>query len=689
MPRADLRTLALLVVGLASGAGYASSRSALTLGLIPTPQHVRPIETTFDLTSQTPILLAGRAGDEEFLAARLLQRRIAALTGLRLPIRAGQAARGIRLHLANSPEGLAVLSRYDQLMPYHPGNSGQGWRQDYRYAEEYFLHVSARSACVVANTPQGLLRGAMTLSQLVTPENMILGCQARDWPETRLRGVHLRFSYDAENQRVAPSFAQLKCLIETMALFKLNHVLLEPGRCVELPSLPGLWRLEGLTVNQQRELKRFAEAMGVWIVPVLPTWSEVVAWREGSEQPALPPTLQLLVKASGDLDRNLGNGDFLHLGGRGDGAKPDGYAQFHAELIDRVRQRTAKRLMLWAMEHTTPTEVLAALPDDVVILPDHPSNPRGGWYGQNTRTTDVWSEGFQAGRSQVGMVFHPSVQDESVLARWISAHHRERQISLWAQATYAVGRDKLGLGLIMPLVAGRLDATVELDLPPMCWLAELTWNDAHAGAMPDSRFDRAVGWHLCGVPDRGERAVALYRELTEALAADSSQGTPPVDRLTRLHDGLRQLPFGPAQRPMQMALCSAARRVLREVVDDDEATGAPRLTRARTEVPLHLVTSGERTGLTGRTIRFDASASRDADGGRSCRAQWDFGDGAESVGLTAEHAYQRPGTYLATVTVSDAYGREAREPILVVVRPVEAALAAARSSDASRDVRAE
>lgn len=689
MPRADLSMLALTIAGLASAAGYGSSRSALTLGLIPSPQHCRPIETTFDLTADTPILLAGRAGDQEFLAARLLQRRITALTGLRLPILSGQAGRGIRLHLANSPEGLSVLSRYDQLMPYHAGNSARGWRQDYRYTEEYFLHVSARTAVVIANTPQGLLHGAMSLSQLVTPENMILGCEVRDWPETRLRGVHVRLAEMEDRKGVTPSFAELKRLVETMALFKLNHLFLEPGRHVELPSLPGLWRLDGLSVEQQRKLKRFAEALGVQIVPVLPSWSEVTTWREASEGAAQPPALQVLEKALGDLDRNLSNGDVLHLGGRGDGAKVDGYARFYASLIERVRRHNAKRLMLWAMDHTTPTEVLAEWPDDVIVLPHHPTNPRGGWYGQAVQTADVWAQALGAGRAQVGFAFDPLETADDASGLLASAKHRERQISLWAQAVYALGRDELAMGLVMPMVAPSFGANFEVDLTPLCWLAELTWNDAHAGSMPNVRFDRAVGWHVCGVPDRGERAVHLYRELTEAVAQSSAGMKPSPDDIERLRDRLRRLSFGSAQRSMQAGLCSIARRVLERVTPSQDTASGARLASASEFDPPHIVTTGERIGATGRTMRFDASASRDADGVPCPRAVWDFGDGRQSVGLTVEHAYQHPGTYVATLTVSDAAGREAREPILVVVRSKDTALAAAPSNPASRHVRAE
>jgi PKD repeat protein len=49
---------------------------------------------------------------------------------------------------------------------------------------------------------------------------------------------------------------------------------------------------------------------------------------------------------------------------------------------------------------------------------------------------------------------------------------------------------------------------------------------------------------------------------------------------------------------------------------------------------------------------FDASASTDSDGTVDEYA-WDFGDGETGTGSTPEHAYQLPGTYTATLVVTD------------------------------------
>ena len=46
---------------------------------------------------------------------------------------------------------------------------------------------------------------------------------------------------------------------------------------------------------------------------------------------------------------------------------------------------------------------------------------------------------------------------------------------------------------------------------------------------------------------------------------------------------------------------------------------------------------------------------------------WDFGDGAQAVGLQAAHAYMAPGSYRVTLTVRDAIGTSASDSSQVAV----------------------
>ena len=69
------------------------------------------------------------------------------------------------------------------------------------------------------------------------------------------------------------------------------------------------------------------------------------------------------------------------------------------------------------------------------------------------------------------------------------------------------------------------------------------------------------------------------------------------------------------------------------------------------------------TPTEGSAITFDASASTDPDLGRtdlgrteSLSYSWQFGDGTSSSGKTAIHSYADDGSYIVTLTVSDAFG---------------------------------
>ncbi|WP_165969288.1 beta-propeller fold lactonase family protein [Actinomadura sp. KC06] len=63
------------------------------------------------------------------------------------------------------------------------------------------------------------------------------------------------------------------------------------------------------------------------------------------------------------------------------------------------------------------------------------------------------------------------------------------------------------------------------------------------------------------------------------------------------------------------------------------------------------------TKVSDRTVRFDGTGSADPDG-TIARYDWTFGDGAalQDGGPTPTHVYRRPGTYQATLTVTDDEG---------------------------------
>ena len=98
-------------------------------------------------------------------------------------------------------------------------------------------------------------------------------------------------------------------------------------------------------------------------------------------------------------------------------------------------------------------------------------------------------------------------------------------------------------------------------------------------------------------------------------------------------------------------------------------------------------------GVAPLAVAFDGAASTDPEG-TALTYSWDFGDGATESGVTASHVYSVPGTYTATLTVTDADGAtaEASEEITVTPGdpdnepPTAMASATPTSGDAPLDV---
>jgi PKD repeat protein len=72
------------------------------------------------------------------------------------------------------------------------------------------------------------------------------------------------------------------------------------------------------------------------------------------------------------------------------------------------------------------------------------------------------------------------------------------------------------------------------------------------------------------------------------------------------------------------------------------------------------------TGAAPLTVRFDGSASTDADGTITAWA-WSFGDGGSATGSVTSHIYTTPGTYAASLKVTDDRGTSSTATRSIVV----------------------
>ena len=82
------------------------------------------------------------------------------------------------------------------------------------------------------------------------------------------------------------------------------------------------------------------------------------------------------------------------------------------------------------------------------------------------------------------------------------------------------------------------------------------------------------------------------------------------------------------------------------------------------------------------THRFEASATG---GTEPYTYHWDFGDGQEANVQNTRHTYDNPGTYTATLTVTDATGQTASDSTQVIVDPPSSPPAATANEQTTTD----
>ncbi|MGB1398391.1 MAG: PKD domain-containing protein, partial [Planctomycetota bacterium] len=91
------------------------------------------------------------------------------------------------------------------------------------------------------------------------------------------------------------------------------------------------------------------------------------------------------------------------------------------------------------------------------------------------------------------------------------------------------------------------------------------------------------------------------------------------------------------------------------VTDSDGNESRSLLTIRCTGSPLAVFSMNVEEGIEPLPVLFTASNSSDPDGG-PVHYQWDFGDGHSAEGAIAPHVYQRGGTFLVKLTVTDDEG---------------------------------
>ena len=224
--------------------------------LVPEPANVELRSGTFTVSNGMGIRARGR---DALNAARLLSEYVAIDRGLSLPL----SDRGaIRIEREGSIKG----------------------------DEAYRLTVDAKGIMITASTEAGLIYGAMTLAQLLSPDALfgrpvsIPALSIDDAPRFRWRG------YMADVARHFQPIEALKKTVDQMAMLKLNvlhlHLTDDQGWRVEIKRYPeltriGAWRMEPsagggapprryggfYTQAQLKDLVAYAAQRGITVVP--------------------------------------------------------------------------------------------------------------------------------------------------------------------------------------------------------------------------------------------------------------------------------------------------------------------------------------------------------------------------------------------------------------------------------------
>jgi chitodextrinase len=71
-------------------------------------------------------------------------------------------------------------------------------------------------------------------------------------------------------------------------------------------------------------------------------------------------------------------------------------------------------------------------------------------------------------------------------------------------------------------------------------------------------------------------------------------------------------------------------------------------------------------GIVGKALSFDGSYSRDNHNAID-KYEWDYGDGESGTGSVVSHKYEKSGTYIAKLTVTDGAGNSSTDTITVII----------------------
>lgn len=472
--------------------------------LLPAPKRSRRLPGAFAPTSGVPIVLAPGAGDAELDAARVLQARLHASCGVRLPIE-GHVRPG-------------VLGRRIELL------------REAERGDAYRVSVRPERVQLRGTGPAGLRYAVETLAQLPARARLP-ACEIEDAPDFAARGLML----DVSRGKV-PRPEALRTLVDLCARLKLNVLMLYVEHTFRFRRHPRIGEdASPLDAQTLRELDAYAARHHVELVPSLQTlghMAHVLAlppYRHLSEterrwtiSPAEPGTYELLrdlleeflpnfrserFNANCDEPWDLGQGRSAERSAR---LGPGGVYLEHVRRVRDLAQSMGKRTLIWSdVVHRHPERILE-VDRDLVLL---------DWWYEAEHDFDrvkVFAESgldfwVCPGTSSWNCLFPRVANSLGNIARYAAAGRRHGASGLlvtdWGDGGHynLQGNSWLALG----------------------WAAQQAWS----GDAPGRDFDRAFSRLLFG--DASGEAARLYRAL--GAVHDAGFATPNGSPLQYLY----------------------------------------------------------------------------------------------------------------------------------------------------------
>jgi hypothetical protein len=190
--------------------------------VIPAPKSIVPTGERFVVDGRA-VVTAPADRPDALECARRLARSLADVTGIGVPVRAGDPPRGSRAIRVAIAETGGRAGRVLGVTREDPGREG------------YALEVRRDAVTVIGSDSAGALYGASTLLELVGRHDLdfwIEGARVRDWPDFPVRGVHVYI----------PGPAQIPYFRRYMERFLLRHkfntMILEVGGGARLERHP-------------------------------------------------------------------------------------------------------------------------------------------------------------------------------------------------------------------------------------------------------------------------------------------------------------------------------------------------------------------------------------------------------------------------------------------------------------------